>query len=67
MPLWHVDYFELKAIKTQPIQEKLLARWVMGIKEDIFCDEHWVLNWVLYINDESVNSTSETNIALYIN
>lgn len=23
MPLWHVDYFEQKAIKTQEIQEKL--------------------------------------------
>ena len=24
IPLWHVDYFELKAFKTQQIQEKLL-------------------------------------------
>ena len=25
VPLWHVDYFELKAINTQQIQEKLLS------------------------------------------
>ena len=37
------------------------AWWVMGTKEST-CDEHWVF----YVNDESLNSTSETNIALYI-
>ena len=34
----------------------------MGIKEGT-CDEHWVL----YVNDESLNSTTETNIALNVN
>ena len=24
VPLWHVEYFELKAVKTQQAQEKLL-------------------------------------------
>ena len=38
------------------------ATWVMGIKEGT-CDEAWVL----YVNDESLNSTPETNIALDIN
>ena len=35
----------------------------MGIKEGICCDEHWML----YVSDESVNSTPETNIVLYTN
>ena len=34
----------------------------MGIKEGT-CDEHWVL----YVSDESLNSTPETNIILYVN
>ena len=34
------------------------AKWVTGIKEGTCCDEHWVL----YISDESLNSTTETNI-----
>ena len=38
------------------------AKWVMDIKEDTCCDEHWVL----YVNDESLNSTPETNITLYV-
>ena len=38
------------------------AKWVRGIKEGI-CDEHWVL----YISDELLNSTPETNIKLYVN
>ena len=38
------------------------AKWVM-IKESNYCDEHWVLN----ISDESLNSTLETNITLYVN
>ena len=33
------------------------ARWIMGIKEGT-CDEHWVF----CVSDESLNSTSETNI-----
>ena len=35
------------------------AKWAMGINEGT-CDEHWVL----YVSDESLNSTSETNIAM---
>ena len=35
----------------------------MGIKEGTCYDEHWVS----YVSDESLNSTPETNIALYIN
>jgi len=34
----------------------------MGIKEGTWCDEHWVL----YVSDESLNSTPETNIILYV-
>ena len=40
-----------------------MARWVMGTKKDTCCDEHWIL----YINDESLNSTPENNIALNVN
>ena len=39
------------------------ARWGMGIKEGTCCDEHWVL----YVSDESLNSTPETNIVLNVN
>ena len=35
---------------------------VMEIKEGT-CEEHLVL----YVNDESLNSVPETNIALYVN
>ena len=31
--------------------------WVMGIKEGMCCDEHWVL----YAANESLNTTSKTN------
>lgn len=34
---------------------------MMGIKKGTCCDEHWVLN----ASDESLNSTSETNVILY--
>ena len=34
----------------------------MGTKEGTCCDEPWVL----YESDESVNSITETNIALYV-
>ena len=37
------------------------ARWGVGIKEGT-CDEHWVL----YVSDESLNSSLETNITLYV-
>ena len=39
------------------------AKWVMGIKEGTCYDEHWVL----YVRDESLNSTPETNFTLYVN
>ena len=38
------------------------ARWVMGTKEGICYDKHWVS----YVSDESLNS-AETNITLYVN
>ena len=37
------------------------AKWVMEIEGT--WDEHWVL----YVSDEALNSTPETNIALYVN
>ena len=39
------------------------AKWVMGIKEGTCSDE----NWVLYISDESQNSTPESNTTLHVN
>ena len=39
------------------------AKWVMGIKEDAYWDEHWVL----YVSDESLGSTLEANTTLYVN
>ena len=39
------------------------GNWVMGMKEDTGCNEHWVL----YETDESLASTSETNNTLYVN
>ena len=38
------------------------ARWMMGIKEGSY-DEYWVL----YVSEQSLNSTPETNTALYVN
>lgn len=35
----------------------------MGIKEGTYNDE----SWVLYVSDESLNATPETNITLYVN
>ena len=35
---------------------------VMGIKE-VMCDEHWSL----YVGDESLNSSPEASITLYVN
>ena len=35
----------------------------MGMKEGTSWDEHWVL----YVRDESLNSTPETNFTLYVN
>ena len=37
------------------------ASLVMGIKEGMYCMEHWVL----YANNESWNTTSKTNDVLY--
>ena len=39
------------------------ARWAVDIKEGICWDEHWML----YVNDESLNSISEIIITLYFN
>ena len=39
------------------------ARWVTDTKEGTCCDEYWVL----YVSDESLNSTPEANITLYVN
>ena len=38
------------------------AKWVSGIKDTCW-DEHWVL----YVGDESLDSTAEIIIALYAN
>ena len=38
------------------------AKWVMGMKESTCWDEYWVL----YVSDESLNSTPETIITLYV-
>ena len=38
------------------------ATWVMVLMEDT-CEEHWVL----YVSEESLNSTPEINIVLYVN
>ena len=38
------------------------AKWVRGIKEDTWWDEHWVL----YMGDESLESTPETIIFHYM-
>ena len=35
----------------------------MSIKEGTGCDEHWML----YVSDESLNSTPQTNIIVYVN
>ena len=40
-----------------------MRKWVMDIMEGTCWDEHWVL----YVSDESLNSTWETIITLYIN
>ena len=39
-----------------------LAKWVMRTKEGTCYDEYWVL----YVRDESLNSTPKTNITLYV-
>lgn len=37
-----------------------MGKWVMGIKENMWCHEHWVLYWT----DESLNIMSKTNDVL---
>ena len=39
------------------------VKQVMGIKEDTCWDEHWMF----YVSDESLVSTSEAKITLYVN
>ena len=39
------------------------GEWVMGIKESTCWDEHWVL----YVSDESLDSTPEAKTTLYVN
>lgn len=39
------------------------AKWVMGIEEGTCFDEHQEL----YVSDEALSSTLETNIELYVN
>ena len=39
------------------------AKWARSIKEDTCLDEHWVL----YVGDESLDSTHKILIALYAN
>ena len=40
-----------------------MGSWVRGIKEAICYNEHWVL----YVSGKSLNTTSESNITLYVN
>ena len=40
-----------------------MGQQVMGTEKATCCDDHWVL----YVSDESLNSTPETNITLYVN
>ena len=39
-----------------------MRKWVMDIMEGTCWDEHWVL----YVSDESLNSTPEAIIILYV-
>lgn len=39
------------------------GKGVMGIKEDSCYDKYWVL----YVSDNSLNTTAGTNIILYFN
>ena len=39
------------------------GKWVMGIKKGPCSVEHWAL----YLSDESLNSTPDTDITLYVN
>ena len=61
-PLDNLSFFVKDDLNIKREVSGRWARWVMGVKEGT-CDEHWVLN----VSDESLNSTPETNIALYAN
>ena len=37
-----------------------MGKWVMGIKEGTCWDEHWVV----YVSNESLNFTPETNTTI---
>jgi len=39
------------------------AKWVWALRKALVGSEHWVL----YVSDESLNSTPETNTTLYVN
>ena len=39
------------------------GNWVMGIKEGMWCNKHWIL----HKTDESLTFTSEINNMLYVN
>lgn len=57
MSVWHVDYFELKAIKAQKIQEESLTlplmaarMWIKGLCEEQgitrdTCKDHGQVRW----------------------
>ena len=52
--------------KTEGCQREMGQRWArcgMSITESTCWDEHWVL----YVRDESPNSTRESENALYVN
>ena len=54
---------ENKLIVTRGEVGRGWVEWVVEIKEGTCCDEHWVL----YTSDQSLNSTPETSITLYVN
>ena len=39
------------------------GKWMVGIKEVMYWDEHWVF----YVNDKSLNSIFEIIIILHVN
>ena len=39
------------------------GKWMMGVKEGTFQDEHWVS----YVRNESLGSTPEAKTTLYVN
>ena len=63
---WGAHHNRLITVKNKQVSWREMGRgwtrWATGIKEGTY-NEHWVL----YISDESLNSTPETNITLYVN